>query len=103
MTQNVWGRLFQLSCQILELLAACDISLQLRKKSQLLCSMLPYLLHCSLRDTLCDSWGGRMPLPGVVTLIPTKSLSRSCSLPMEGSSVGQRIDENVDLDAVCLH
>jgi hypothetical protein len=64
MTQNVRGRLFQLSCQILEFLAACDVSLQLRKRSQVVGSTLPYLLHRSLRDPLGDSWGGRLPLPG---------------------------------------
>ena len=78
MTQNVWGRPFQLSCQILEFFAAFDVSLTLGFCTQVLCCGLSQLLYSSLGDPLGDSYphwlpfcrhrdANQQPLPFLVT------------------------------------
>ncbi len=88
MTQNVWRRPFQLSRQILEFLTAFDVPLTLSLGMQLMCHTLTQLLHHSLYDPLSDS--GLAGCPFVVTSIPTRRNSRSCSLPTAGNPAGQR-------------
>jgi hypothetical protein len=59
--QHMGGDRFQPSRQILEILAACDIPLQLRLSTQLLVRTLPQLLHPALCDPLGDSYLDRLP------------------------------------------
>src|SRR6266567_1492840 len=58
--QHVGSHCFQPSGQVLQILAACDVSLTLGLRTQLLCGKLPQLLYSSLGDPLGDAYSRRL-------------------------------------------
>lgn len=59
--QHVGSHCFQLTGQVLQELVAFDVLLTLGLGSQLLCSRLSQLLHCSLSNPLGDAYSHWLP------------------------------------------